>query len=583
MNTAAAAQSPPALPTPPEKLMRLSRLGAFFPTRLSFMRVLLRHLSEQRAAVRRPRWEIDPNGYGSAVYTVRVAGEEYSLVAFSNALDDSQRSDRVIANAWDTTYVLYDGVPTAAEVARLAANAPRQEAGRYDARALVLCRANKSLRFFNHTVERLAAGRQPDDALVTSVGYLMRTTAVYGNGKFGIADRAAFSARPLMQPPFQAELLAVWLVRLFTFDLVEHIARCMAPRRAVPLAPHIKRYLGIGNATGLGMAPFLVNHPLLLHQWMQTRERALQHALDAEAPAEENNEGNARLRALLHRARRHVAQWHTGDEKQRRRIDILQDELATLAATATPEWLAQPQPRRRLLALAQRHSPDCQELITALLLEAEPAVNALAPQLSSDIRATLQPAMRVGELRELIGKNFAWALAIDYGTEKHSRRFWYVSAEKLEPRLGDRHRQEGSDKEMPLDIARRIKALARALAAAEVDGAQGVGEFLLDKPALRFAAQRVQTQSLHRYAEIYDNLIDETCLPIDMLRFKLSFFGACKFDPKSDLWTRIALFQGAPLADELQTEAMDDWWLPTYDGAEGAEGDEGEERAPLHQ
>ena len=41
-------------------------------------------------------------------------------------------------------------------------------------------------------------------------------------------------------------------------------------------------------------------------------------------------------------------------------------------------------------------------------------------------------------------------------------------------------------------------------------------------------------------------LIGRDCRPIDMLRFKLAFFGASKFDPRSDRWTRINLFQGAP-------------------------------------
>jgi hypothetical protein len=66
------------------------------------------------------------------------------------------------------------------------------------------------------------------------------------------------------------------------------------------------------------------------------------------------------------------------------------------------------------------------------------------------------------------------------------------------------------------------------------------------------------------YGEIQDNLIGEQCLPIDMLRCKLSFFGASKFDPKSDRWTRITLCQGAPLIDELG-EGADDWWLPVFD------------------
>ena len=32
-------------------------------------------------------------------------------------------------------------------------------------------------------------------------------------------------------------------------------------------------------------------------------------------------------------------------------------------------------------------------------------------------------------------------------------------------------------------------------------------------------------------------------MPIDMLRLKLSFFGAVKFDPRSDKWLRICMFQ----------------------------------------
>jgi hypothetical protein len=80
------------------------------------------------------------------------------------------------------------------------------------------------------------------------------------------------------------------------------------------------------------------------------------------------------------------------------------------------------------------------------------------------------------------------------------------------------------------------------------------------------AIERVQLAGRYPYGEIRDNMIASDCLPIDMLRCKLSFFGASKFDPKSDLWTRITLCQGAPLPDELDASA-DDWWLPTFEGA----------------
>ena len=72
--------------------------------------------------------------------------------------------------------------------------------------------------------------------------------------------------------------------------------------------------------------------------------------------------------------------------------------------------------------------------------------------------------------------------------------------------------------------------------------------------------RRVLVAKTHTYSEIRESLLCQTMRPIDMLRFKLAFFGAARFDPKSDLWTRITLFQGAPLPEEIKT-AKDDWWL----------------------
>ena len=39
-------------------------------------------------------------------------------------------------------------------------------------------------------------------------------------------------------------------------------------------------------------------------------------------------------------------------------------------------------------------------------------------------------------------------------------------------------------------------------------------------------------------------------LPIDILRCKLSFFGATRFDPRSDRWVRICMYQDAPFPHE---------------------------------
>ena len=103
----------------------------------------------------------------------------------------------------------------------------------------------------------------------------MRTTAVYGSGKFGAADRDLWAKRPEFSGSFQPELLAVWLIRSFAIDIVEHMAAAKSPKTAVSLDPNIRRRIGVGNSTGLGMAPFLINHPSLVHSWINARETAL--------------------------------------------------------------------------------------------------------------------------------------------------------------------------------------------------------------------------------------------------------------------------------------------------------------------
>ena len=44
-------------------------------------------------------------------------------------------------------------------------------------------------------------------------------------------------------------------------------------------------------------------------------------------------------------------------------------------------------------------------------------------------------------------------------------------------------------------------------------------------------------------------------LPIDLMRCKLAFFGAGRFDPRSDRWVRISLFQGEPYPSEMNAAA----------------------------
>lgn len=547
----------------PDQVMRLERMGAAFPHRLSFMRTLLRQLNREQAEVTRPIWEMDADGFGRAVYSVPLGGDVYSLVAFSQPLAAEARSDRVIATAWDASFALFDGVPTRADLDRLQANVPKQEAGRYSAAELSLSRANRSVRFFEHVVARLAMGQQPDADMLREVGYLMRTTAVYGNGKLGFADRARISARPAMRTSFHVEMLNVWLIRGFTHDLVEHIAMARNPDQAVGLSAASRRALGIGNSTGLGLAPFLVTHLTLLNNWMRVRETALARvrAVRQADPAAIDH-----VVVLIARVARHLGQWQVPDKLQMDRITQLRSDWRAVRAMVDANWLAASDPWDRLVAQSAQWSVECQELLVALMLEPYgDLVDDLAGGLAADARPVLDPAMRVSALQALLAAEYGWALAVDFDDKEQQHFFWYVSETKLEPRLGRRYDEAGAECESPLDIARRAQALMRDLA--EADAGESLAMFLMRHPEHRYIARRVQAVADHPYAEIRDNLLAATCRPIDMLRFKLAFFGASKFDPKSDLWTRINMYQGAPGFGDIAKAGADDWWLPVLGDA----------------
>jgi hypothetical protein len=539
---------------PPEVVLRLARMGSFHQTRLSFMRTLLRRVKKEGWKFKRNLWAIDEQGFGRAVYTVYGPERNYSLVAFSHDLPDHMRSDRVIATAWDATFALFDGIPCAADLDRLEQNVPKQEAGRISDSELSLSRANRSVRLWQHVVERLAAGKQPDREQLEAVGYLVRTTAVYGSGKFGAADRLTIAERPEVRGPFQAELLSVWLTRAFSIDLVEHIASAAGGEQAVSIEPELRRRIGVGNSTGLGMAPFLINHPALLNNWMMAREEAL-----ARVRALPQAEPTAIADFKLHfeRACFNVAQWHSEHPIQIEKLDALRADLELMASYISDESLNEDHPWDRFYRWAEESlSLEGQEQLVSLLIEPYgELVDELAQCMDADehLAFFIDGAMPVARLREIIETRCQWALQVDYDQPENRARFWYTSAEKLEPRVGERFHEPGAEYELPLAVGYDIKQMHAALTVWE--GGQTTAEFLLVHPEHRHTARRAQNLAVRPYAEIQDNLIAADMLPIDILRCKLSFFGATKFDPRSDRWVRICMYQDAPFPHELLAAA----------------------------
>ncbi|WP_424943878.1 hypothetical protein [Aliiroseovarius crassostreae] len=548
----------------PNTVMRLARLGSIHQSRLSFMRILTRRLAREGWRFEQTAFEISDAGEGHAVYTAYGPDRAYSLIAFAHDLPPEKRSDRVIADAWDATFTLFDGVPTAADIDRLSHNIPVQEAGRVSGSELSVSRANRSVRLWEHVVSSLAEGRQPDATQIDAVGYLMRTTAVYGSGKLGAADREMIADRPEFRVPFQVEMLSVYLTRWFVLDLVQH----MADRRAAAsgasasqLDPSIARSMGIGNSTGLGMAPFLLNHPVLFNNWVAARENAIQTVRSLAAASAEDI---TLFRALVERSKLSIARWRSEHPIQIKKLADLRADVAKLDGYLAQNGLIGPAPWDALYCWAEGAlSLEGQEWVASLMLEPYGAlVDQFAEEMAADNTATFRiaGAMSIGDLRALLRDVYAWALDTNWQAPENRARAWYVSEEKLEPRLGERFEEPIEEYEQPLAPGRDAAQLYKALSHWP-DAAQ-VADFLLRHPEHRHVLRRAQIVGRAPYAEIRDNTISDQVLPIDMLRCKLAFFGATQFDPRSDRWVRICMYGNAPLPTELTPDNADFWVFP---------------------
>jgi hypothetical protein len=188
----------------------------------------------------------------------------------------------------------------------------------------------------------------------------------------------------------------------------------------------------------------------------------------------------------------------------------------------------------------------------------------LEEELFVDESYEVQPEMSLFELKQIIENKYDWALKIDFSQPGAEFYFWYRSEDKMEPRLGQRTVEPGEENQMPLTIARLVRQCYDRLCAEikQYSANDLVAYLLIRQPDMNGIVKRIQTMSKDYYGEIQGNLADEHMLPLDLLRCKLSFFGVSKFDPKSKLWVRNTMFQGAPILSDIGKPFDDDWYFP---------------------
>ena len=544
-----------------------SPYGAKWPTPFSFAHSFVRYAGQKGMNIERIRWNIGADGRGLAGYRVLLDGRPYSFIVASHIIDHSEQQDRIIATEWDATSTLIDGEATLADFASVNDEVPNVLWGRATPNTLVWSRANRSVRLFEHTRDALASGMQPERDKLSAIGYLYRTTGFSANGRNGMVDYAALTetGHPL-RGAYHAQMLVGYMWREFSIDLVEHLAKVLNPA-AVALAADYHRYLGVGNSSGIGLAPFVVRHPVLLDHWTKRGEEALAVAQElilsspiSSGRATRVPPGSEPLREVLKRgleqAVLHFREQPAGIFEHfmpgnaiASDLRIAQRQLATLhQPTATVGNF--------LDALRYRVSLESLEAVNSVVLEATVSGDEAdrLDEMTTDETLHYDGSAQCGVLLRQLRESFPSALEETVASLTEEHYFWYYSEEHMEPRRGEPGEDPGEEYSIPLDVLGRLQLLEAALAA--TDAHQPVAQLVLEQPDLHYMTSWVQTMVNRPNALIRSDFLSLDFLPLDIMRFQLAIYGMLKMRPISRNWLRGTILQGAPLPDELEGGIM---------------------------
>jgi hypothetical protein len=547
----------------PDTVLRPEDLAGARATRHSFARTVIRQASADGWQISISWSDLDADGRGVVVFDVVAGAYRWSFVAFSQTIADADREDRVVAASWDVTAALVDGAVDAEDIARMRPEVTRQEQGRADERTLIWTRANRSGRFFDEVVDRLARGLQPDRDAFGLSPYLLRSTAFYSNGKFGLADFERFDDYHPFAIPYRAHMLSAWLLRELGYLLVEACAAARNPG-AARLQGDWRRYFGLGNATGLGMVPYVINHPEVLDAWVRLRELPLAAVTAREA--EPGSPDVRRVRDILARAITYLDEQ--GDQQPvpyasgadlAARLRPLADLADEYAAHGTMQGQPTVRPWQRLHDLAAAVDPEVRGVVASVLTElTDDLDDAVEAGLRCNEARIVCSRERAGELLAQIQDRYGWLDEFDFTDSAQLQKFWFSSANNEEPRRALKGIDPGEAVQHAVDVARAISALRDELSA--VDATMSVGEFLLGHPRHRGAVMRVQAVAGLDYAELRTNLLASDFVPLHVQRLQLAVYGMDNYNPQSTDWLRVTLFSGAPrIADLARGTADDDW------------------------
>lgn len=553
---------------PPDVVMSERRIAAAVPTPLSFPRTAMRELVRGRWQVTKLRFDLDAEGRGEVLYQLHGEGWLFHFFLISQKLDEAQKTDRNFAASWDAMGVLCQGEWTPAREAWLRREVPKQRAGLADYDTLMYARGNRSARVFDHVVDSLARGEQPDLRVIAPVGYILRTTAFIGNGQLGTRAFAGLEPGHPLRRPYHAQFCSGFMLREFVFDLVDHIARARNPQ-AARLAPAWRRYLGLGNSAATGLVAFAANHPHLMHRWTAANEAALAQAVQAAVGPEDARV--ARYAMLLDKAIRYFEEGsHEPDGvflPPQAVADALGQARAIVQEFRAVGTVAGEPAQRPFEALCNwargNLPPEAEELLRVVALEAQPEVaDRFGEAFLAREWLSVDPVMTTGTLTEIVDRQYAWALTAT-SAPGAGHYVWYRSA--TAPRDVRRGPREGAQPlgqahETTLDTPLQVRLLREALQHLPDD--TPVATLTAARPDLRHIVARVQSSAGLIYADLHLNYLDGDYSPFTSIRYPLTFFGMEKLEAAPPKSVRGVFLQGAPIAEDVATGRDGDWPFP---------------------
>ena len=539
----------------PDIVMDPRRLGSLQPTRLSASRSLYARMARERWSIDLVRADIDSNGAGVIEYRINAGGFLMTFVAFSYEPTLVDRSPRIIGSSWDFEGALVEGVLSPEELEETRVAIPRLYAGRATPNTLIWFRANRSIRLFEHVVEALTEGKQPEVARIQEVGYLLRNTGLDGNGTFGTKDFQLYGDDHPLGVPYHAQLFTAYMMRELSLDLVNTIARERNPQ-AVEVDFDTRKSIAVGNGSALGLVLLCMNRPHLVNAWLTGYETLRAEAstlvidgdvadrlgsmLTESVEYKENDHtdygvfpsGEA-VAVDLKLIRRHLHRGH-------RQKLTLGDVVDGLPSTTSPEAI---------------------ELFHAMMLELLPQeqVDARSRQLSVNERKQVDPTQTIADLDRILREQFAW---VDDFAEAHpddKNRLWYKSRNSEEPRSGPVDEVPDLTNDLAVDFLAQIRVLKTAIE--EAEGIVRVGALVTRHQHLQQIVGYVQHLAGLAYATPRMDVRDKDFVPAHIIRLFNGFcFGLEKTHDVHQRNLRGVIFEHAHFHRDLERPAHDWRW-----------------------